>query len=159
MNIPDYVVPIIGYRFWLWDGSRLVSLNGESWPPAQPLTTRCRFTSHNCHQPPHQDCSCGIYAAKSADELGGMPFFFSEIHGEVYLWDTVVEHELGWRAQFACPKRFVLSLGEWWCVQRLVQGAIVGSVRLCLEPLTAYGADIYLAHEKGDIPLWTACSG
>ena len=30
------------------------------------------------------------------------------IHGEVYLWGTVVEHELGWRAQFAYPKTLFL---------------------------------------------------
>ena len=31
------------------------------------------------------------------------------IYGEVYLWGTVVEHELGWRAQFAYPKNLFLS--------------------------------------------------
>jgi hypothetical protein len=30
------------------------------------------------------------------------------IHGEVYLWGTVVEHKLGWRAQFAYPKSLFL---------------------------------------------------
>jgi len=28
-----------------------------------------------------------------------------------------------------------------------------------LAPLTAYGIDIYVADAKGDMPLWTACSG
>jgi hypothetical protein len=32
------------------------------------------------------------------------------ICGEVYLWGRLVEHELGWRAQFAYPKTLFLPL-------------------------------------------------
>ena len=31
------------------------------------------------------------------------------VHGKVYLWGTVVEHERGWRAQFAYPKVLFLA--------------------------------------------------
>jgi hypothetical protein len=31
------------------------------------------------------------------------------VHGEVYLWGKVVEHERGWRAQFAYPKTLFLA--------------------------------------------------
>jgi CheY-like chemotaxis protein len=65
----------------------------------------------------------------------------------VYLWGTVVEHKLGWRAQFAYPKTLVVgpeSLEE------------LESLKILVE----YGADLFLAGEKGNVPLWTKqCRG
>ena len=58
-------------------------------------------------------CQCGIHAFKAAEQLGvllGGPVGgrVELVLGEVYLWGTVVEHKLGWRAQFAYPKRLVV---------------------------------------------------
>jgi hypothetical protein len=44
-----------------------------------------------------QNCTCGIYAAKTAAHW--IPSCGSGNCGEVYLWGTVIEHSLGWRAQ------------------------------------------------------------
>ncbi len=73
------------------------------------------------------------------------------IHGEVYLWGTVVEHELGWRAQYACPKNFFLPL------EMLPVGMRVLEPRL--QTLAAYGCDIHLIGKEGNLPLWVRGSG
>jgi hypothetical protein len=103
------------------------------------------------HQAPQIACSCGIYAAKSAEQLAGLGFRLHGICGEVHLWGTIIEHGLGWRAQFAYPKSLVLST---YTVTRDVQGA-----KSFLAALTAYGADISLANWGTDIRLWTKDSG
>ena len=73
------------------------------------------------------------------------------IHGEVYLWGTVVEHERGWRAQFAYPKNLFLSpdalpftLAEIWPR---------------LQALTLYGSDIFVLDNDQTISLWGKRSG
>ena len=106
MNVPDYVSPIIGHRVWLWDGSKPMSINGELWQPSQPLVAKCKRGSP--HQPPHIDCSCGVYAAKTTEQLTALGLRPYGICGEVYLWGTIIEHRFGWRAQFAYPKSFLL---------------------------------------------------
>jgi hypothetical protein len=54
------------------------------------------------------ECTCGVYAAKNIEHLRQLGYEGRGIRGEVHLWGTVVEHELGWRAQFAYPKSLVL---------------------------------------------------
>ncbi len=49
-----------------------------------------------------------MYAAKNLEPLCEIDYEKLGIHGEVYLWGTVVEHRLGWRAQFAYPKSLFL---------------------------------------------------
>jgi hypothetical protein len=73
------------------------------------------------------------------------------IHGEVHLWGTVVEHELGWRAQHAYPKSFVLLL------EMVPLG--MGSVESRLKTLAAYGCDIFVVGKEGRVPLWVKGSG
>ena len=112
MNVPDYVSPVVGYRAWLLEPRGLTSFNGEFWHPNQKLQAVCRksvYRFFNRHRPPHGNCSCGIYAAKNLDHLRGIGYADQGVRGEVYLWGTVVEHKLGWRAQFAYPKTLVVS--------------------------------------------------
>jgi hypothetical protein len=145
MNIPDYVSPVIGHRVWQWDGSRLVSLNGQAWPPGKALEAECaslmkslgyeRFFNANelrGHQAPQIGCSCGIYAVKSAEQLAGLGLRLNGIWGEVHLWGTIIEHSLGWRAQFAYPTSLVLSTHT---VTRDMQDAevVMGQSRISAE--------------------------
>ena len=95
MKIPDYVSPIEAYRAWGWDLAGLTSLSGECWRPGRPHTAQCGMALDR-HQAPQMGCTCGIYATKDPESVSCFG-----IYGEVYLWGTVVEHELGWRAQFA----------------------------------------------------------
>jgi len=128
-DIPDYVSPIVGYRVWNWHPNELRSLNGEDWLPGRALTAKCRKTDH---VPPADGCSCGVYAAKSFQHLQRITRSVEYcLHGEVYLWGKIVEHELGYRAQFAYPKSLTLPLID----TRFEMSR--------LQSLIAYGADIY----------------
>jgi hypothetical protein len=65
------------------------------------------------HDAPHEDCSCGIHAARDPASvwtyLHGRddPQTVRRVLGRVLLWGRVVEHELGWRASHARPLDFV----------------------------------------------------
>ena len=143
MIVPDYTAPVVGYRVWQWDSSNLKSLNGELWCPGQPLVAQCRRASP--HQPPRLECTCGIYSAKSRTQLAGMGLKACGVSGEVYLWGNVVEHRLGWRAQFAYPKSIVLP-SESLLFGRFVQRETrAGEIEGYLGSLTAYGADLFVA--------------
>lgn len=69
------------------------------------------------------------------------------IYGEVSLWGRVLEHEFGWRAQYAYPRTFVL-MPENLLLGRFVQRELSTKEMACLEDLTRYGADIYLSEEN-----------
>lgn len=161
MKIPDYISPIIGYRVWQWDAAGLRSLNGEPWAPGKALAAGCRYVSsglagheeamHDAHDAPQENCTCGVYAAKSLAHLRTFGYTQYGIHGEVNLWGTVVEHELGWRAQFAYPKTLFLSPDA--------LPFTVAAMQSWLETLTAYRADIVLAERKRNVCLWTEDAG
>ena len=147
MRIPDLISPIIGYRVWQLDANRLRSLNGEQWSPGKALAARCRALSygpivgragaaHDPHKPPQIECTCGVYAARGLEHLRSMGCPKYAIHGEVYLWGKVVEHELGWRAQFAYPKSLFLP------PEFIPSGAKALEARLAA--LAAYDMDIFL---------------
>lgn len=157
--IPDYVSPITGYRVWQCASEGLKSLNGELWPPAQPLVARCRTTAwakkvsegQSRHDAPQWQCTCGVYAAKSPHHLRRKGYLDHGICGEVYLWGQVVEHHSGWRAQFGYPKNLVLS------ADRLPLG--LAGVTERLDKLIAYRTDIFLSEPMSNFLLWSPNSG
>jgi len=165
MNVPDYISPIVAYRAWQWDFARswtstppLKSLNGEWWFPGRPLSAKCGAsvarrspTVRNNHNAPQIGCMCGIYAAKSFDQLRWMGYDRRGICGEVNLWGTIVEHRFGWRAQFAYPKTLVLPFE--------IVPIGMNEVIERLKGLTAYGADILIDDGRENIVLWTKKSG
>jgi len=147
MNIPDYVSPIVAYRTWQWDNLGLRSLNEEQWFPGQPLAASCRVSQAGCHQPPCLTCTCGVYAAKNFDHLRSIGYADYGIHGETYLWGKVVEHRLGYRAQFAYPKNLVLPVNA--IPYKLAEA------ESRLETLLSYGVDLFVSSEKGSVQLWS----
>ena len=155
MRVPDYISPIVAYRAWQWDSAGLKSFCSEPWNPSRPLAATCRRlvrdAAHHFHEAPEMNCTCGIYAAKTFPDLRRAGYAGFGIHGEVYLWGTVVEHELGWRAQFACPKNFFLPL------EMLPVSMSVLEPRL--KTLAAFGCDIHLIGREGNMPLWVKDSG
>jgi preprotein translocase subunit YajC len=162
MKIPDYISPVVGYRVWHWDATGLKSLNGERWLPGRPLAAVCRAgangfisglarVTHYPNELPYLKCTCGVYAAKTIEHLHQCGYKKFEVHGEVYLWGTVVEHERGWRSQFAYPKTFFLapdtipfSLSE---------------INTLLRTLADFGSDILLLHDCERVALWKKGSG
>jgi hypothetical protein len=107
------------------------------------------------HEAPQAHCSCGVYAAKSLEQLRHLGYAGVGICGEVYLWGRVVEHSFGWRAQFAYPKAFVLPQ-ESLLFGRFVRREVsVQEVESHLDALTEYGADILMSDGRENICLWT----
>jgi hypothetical protein len=152
MNIPDYISPIIGWRVWRWDTTGLKSLNGKPWSPGQPLAAKCGAGNvHDAHEPPQAGCTCGVYAAKSREHLRQLGYDGHGIRGEVHLWGTVVEHEFGWRAQFAYPKSLVLP------PDLIPSGTKEMESRL--GALAAYDIDIFIVGGGRSIPLCRKGSG
>ena len=162
MSIPDYISPIVGYRVWTWDTTGLKSLCGERWHPSQSLAARCRASAvvgtiagrseaADDHDAPQTNCTCGIHAVKTLHHFRSAGYEQFGIYGEVYLWGTVVEHELGWRAQFAYPKNLFLSPDT--------LPFTLTEIQVRLRSLVAYGIHIFVADANGNIPLWTKHSG
>jgi DNA-binding CsgD family transcriptional regulator len=171
MTIPDLISPIIGYRVWQWDGSRIASLNVQPWLAGRAMEATCNLGRP--HQAPQTDCTCGIYAVKTAEQLYRMSS--GGIFGEVYLWGTVVEHELGWRAQFAYPKNLILPfeitrrtgwriwpmISESRAFEQISGWRRAGMIAEAshLQALLNYGVDLFIDNSKERIPLWKKGSG
>jgi len=92
-----------------------------------------------------------IYAAQTADHLRRGGYDEYGIDGEVYLWGTVVEHQIGWRAEFAYPKALYLPKEMLPITLKQIQSRI--------EALIGYGCDICIAYDTAKIPLWRKDSG
>ena len=162
MMIPDYISPVVGYRVWQWDATGLRSLNGEKWFAHQPLSAVCRAdvcgsiaglskATHNPAALLSLGCSCGVYAARTMEHLRQCGYRKLGVHGEVYLWGTVVEHERGWRAQFAYPKTLFLAAD-----------AIpfsLSEINVRLQTLADFGTDIFLVCNRERVALWKRGSG
>lgn len=158
MRIPDLISPIVGYRAWHWDDSGLRSFMGEPWLSMQPLEAQCRASGgreqvrlesgHKVHGIPLVECSCGIYATKSLNHLQQTQYYCSRstVHGEVYLWGSVVEHELGWRAQFAYPLTLYIRLENF--------PFTISSTQSRVRSLIRYGCNLFIVHDSEAVPLW-----
>jgi len=160
MEIPDYISPIVAHRVWYWDDEGLKSpINGEPWLPNQPASAGClRYPTRWRHRVPANDCTCGVYAWKSIDK-GRIKD--DALHGEVYLWGKIWEHEIGYRAQYAYPKSLVIPPGTvHWPLGKIEWMA---EAEKRLQPLVAYKVDIYLRMrselDSDKVLLWTLKRG
>ena len=162
MNVPDYISPVVGFRVWQWDATGLRSLNGEKWFAHQPLSAVCKAdasgsiaglskATHNPAELPCFNCTCGVYAAKTIEHLHQCGYKRFGVHGEVYLWGTVVVHERGWRAQFAYPKTLFLAADT--------IPFSLSEIDARLQTLTEFGTDIFLVHDGEKAALWKHGSG
>ena len=105
----------------------------------------------NAPELPQTNCTCGVYAVKTLDHFRSAGYAKCGIHGEVYLWGTVVEHELGWRAQFAYPKTLFLP-------SDLIPSD-TKEMEARLGALAAYETDIFIVGHGQSIPLCRKGSG
>jgi hypothetical protein len=152
VKIPDLILPIVACRVWRWDTSGLKSLNGKRWSPGQPMAAKCGARqAHDAYETPHLDCTCGVYAAKNLEHLRQLGYEGRGISGEVHLWGTVVEHELGWRSQFAYPKSLFLP-------PDLIPSD-TKEMEVRLKALAEYRADVFILGGGRKIPLCRRGSG
>lgn len=107
-----FAEPIHAWRTWTLvgsrDGSRVrlapIAGDGRPWPPLRPAEASC--TRHRSHVRPELDCTCGLHAVESPDELRRTRD--PAVLGTVALWGRIVEHEHGFRAALAYPQRLRL---------------------------------------------------
>lgn len=122
---PDLIEPFVGWRVWrtrvgvdrVWLRSMYFE---QEWPGRRPAFADC--SEDRAHVAPETEgCKCGLHAART---LAGASCYLPErlrgfrenepvptvattnlVFGQVKLWGRVIEHDLGWRAQYAYPLR------------------------------------------------------
>jgi hypothetical protein len=122
--IPDGIGPIVAYRAWQLDADGTIMsfhwLCPEVWSTSEWVGARCTGFGDNLetgrphHQAPAEGCECGIYAWKRQDDVreflppypnpllpNGPPFRPHYASGVVELGGKVIEHEFGYRAEWA----------------------------------------------------------
>ena len=152
---PDYVEPFVAYRAWNWTAEGVTSLNGVLWTPKVPFEATCTenretqsmvsaattdktraFWQKAVHPVPDPGCTCGMYAGINMQHLIDINYIRRGIHGEVYLWGRLYRHSLGWRAQYAYPKYFVVPTN--------VLPFKMEEIQERLKMLVEFDVDIYL---------------
>ena len=120
MNIPDKIGTEIGWRGWHagTQGGQVFLhsiVDKALWRPGHPMEALCAKE----HESPAARCTCGIYAARTLDYLREIAYHTHGILGEVHLWGTIVPGRLGWRAQYAYPKRLYVPHDKYQLVAPL----------------------------------------
>lgn len=102
--------PICAVRTWnlaIIEGTpRLIPVGDErsSWPVLRPVRARC--ARRRRHAAPAPECTCGLHGSKGLALLRRTRG--PAVLGTVALWGRTIEHELGYRAEFAYPQRLRL---------------------------------------------------
>jgi hypothetical protein len=151
-QVPDtYVEPFTAYRAWNWDSEGITSLNSARWTPRVPFEATTAQCGQN-HPVPDANCRCGMYAGINMEHLISIGYIERGIHGEVSLWGRLYRHTLGWRAQFAYPKFFIVP------ANMIPHDMTEAQKRLAT--LVEFDVDIFLQPERDahvgqeNIPLW-----
>ena len=122
--------PIRAYRAWRHrppaQSARLESFGGQTtWTPKRWMRAECKvMRAMGTHAAPASGCSCGIYATKDLALVAGLRLLAvvgnetSVMIGIVELADTIIEHDFGYRAEYArvaalLPRPGQESAAEW----------------------------------------------
>ena len=108
-DIPVYLDVVKTFRAWSvqYDGKTpwLYSyVKLCRWPYQKELVAECDRPEK--HPSPEVSCDCGIYGSKYYDPR----YYDSSVFGIVKLWGRIIEHEYGYRSQYAYPESFIV-----WC--------------------------------------------
>lgn len=136
--IPDVAGEITGWRAWSvhWNPSTTeIELHSATrrfaWPKKEWAFAACAVASHST--PPAEKCSCGLYAAKTREQLVGMSYHHyttdDVVIGEVAMSGKVIPGTQGWRAQKARVQKVYVPYTRW---------------RLAEEIAAAYGVPVEL---------------
>jgi hypothetical protein len=88
---------------------RLRSLTEHTlWPGDGRFEASCMLASEGEHDAPGVECECGIWAFRERGPAESTAVAYEHsggavAYGRVALWGRVVEHEHGWRGQYATP--------------------------------------------------------
>jgi len=150
------VEPILAWRTWALTGRqdgtdllmRPVAGRSRPWKPMQPVEAACKHA--RLHAAPHVECTCGLHGTHELDILRRTRC--PAVLGRVAFWGRVIEHELGYRAQYGYPQlaRLVCQFCFWQWGMHGVSPDVVGwfprdeLVPLCwahLEQAQRYGME------------------
>lgn len=98
--------PIIAWRLWKirQDGILLSVAMNVAWPAGAPLEGIQEQTGYSgVVTRVATNNSAGVYAMKTREHLAGQEYGRDCLVGQVALWGKVIEHEKGYRAEFAYP--------------------------------------------------------
>ena len=144
-EIPVYAEVFTGWRAWgvpmldSWVIPKLQSVTHKEakWLPRQVCEARClraeaagtsrtpgRYAAHHI---PEEKCSCGLYAAKSLEQLKRLRYSqynedrdgYFKVVGEVSMWGKVIEGSQGWKSQYAYPRHLYVPYEAWRLVEPL----------------------------------------
>jgi hypothetical protein len=113
--------PVVAWRAWRLRREGVGALRlqpafrGPPWGPLEPVRARC--VRRRRHDAPKRRCTCGLYGFRDGSEVGLGGTRLAAV-GQVSMWGRVVEHDLGFRAEFAYPARLrlvcsvCLTMGE-----------------------------------------------
>lgn len=104
--------PIVAWRTWALtgrrDGSELllrpVAGRSRPWRPLEVAEAACKHA--RLHSAPNVDCTCGLHGTHTLEVLRRTRS--PAVLGRVALWGRVIEHDHGYRAEFAYPQRLRL---------------------------------------------------
>lgn len=102
----DVAGPILAWRQWLLVDGVLYSVTQRvPWPKRQPLhaPVSSLAATSNRLSTAYDTAQHGIYAAKDRHRLD-----YKGVTGRVALWGRVIEHEHGYRAEYAYPYDLVI---------------------------------------------------
>jgi hypothetical protein len=132
--IPDKIGEVVAWRAWKCQlskttpgGVELVSATRDSvWPHDDWMIAEC--PNHHDHKVeggvPGKNCTCGIYAAKTREQLVNLKYgVYSEyqnvVIGEVAMVGKVIPGSQGWRASKARIKSILVPYEHWQMVAPL----------------------------------------
>jgi hypothetical protein len=111
--------PIIGWRAWRYeitvDGPRLFSVwRPAAWEPGLQIEAQCQGVWVADHEPPGDDCKCGVYAVRSLDQIRELAYErVGTVFGQVALAGEVIEGERGYRAARAWILKLYVPHLDW----------------------------------------------
>lgn len=133
LRIPDFVGEVTGFRAWKveWCGrvpalfsvvQQRLGLDHTIWPTNRWYEARCP-KGHEADIPV-EGCSCGLYAAKTVEQLVGLNYGAygddaEKVVGEVAFAGKVIEGSQGWRAEKGRIVRLWVPLHKWAWVEPL----------------------------------------
>jgi hypothetical protein len=157
LQMPDEIEVEYGWR--AWKVKRTVAPGevpilhsatyGATWAVREPTvaicdrsTGRANGVQREGHEVPDEDCTCGLYSAKTLRHLQSMGYHgYSQVGdqiaiiGRLKLWGKVIEGTQGWRAEKGYPAELYVPFEAWHLA----------------EPLeTAYGVPVALMNTLGE---------
>jgi hypothetical protein len=113
MEVEPVATPFIGYRMWTINGGSLQPLMYNhifvDWWTTGTAKAQCLRQGHYEHHPwehdttdvPYPPCTCGLWAYNTLERNGMRPTGSNEVKGAIVAWGRIVEHEYGFRSQYA----------------------------------------------------------